>query len=307
MTPNALTVDVEDYFHVSGFADRIRSPDWDHYESRVVASTRRVLQLFDRHAGRATFFILGWVARRHPELVREIDRAGHEIGCHSEWHRLIYDLDPEEFRRDTCASRDILQDLVGRSVTAYRAPSFSITSRSLWALTILAEEGFTLDASIFPVHHDRYGLPHADRAIHRLETTAGTITEFPSSVCRVLGQNIPAGGGGYLRLYPYYITAALLRQIQASGRPAMVYLHPWEVDPDQPRLPGRRMSRFRHYVNLHRTESRLDRLLSEFSFDTVSAVVESLEQQTARPMPTYRVDVERGTLDRLIPHAETAR
>lgn len=279
MLTHALTVDVEDYFHVSGFADRIARDTWDRYESRVVESTRRVLQLCERNQVRATYFVLGWVARREPQLVRDIAAAGHEIGCHSEWHRLVYDLTPDEFRRDLVDSRDVLEQIVGRPVTAYRAPSFSITKRSLWALPILAEEGFTLDASVFPVRHDRYGMPGSPAAPYLIETPAGPLREFPGSTVPITGRTVPVGGGGYLRLYPASVTQHLLTRIERSGRPCMVYVHPWEFDPDQPRLSGSWKSRFRHYVGLNTTERKLDALLKTFRFDTTSTALDEWERR----------------------------
>lgn len=267
---NALTVDVEDYYHVAAFDSVVRRADWDRYESRVVASTERVLRALDEASVRATFFVLGWVAERHPELVRTIRRAGHEVGCHSYWHRLIYTQTPDEFRVDLRQARDVLQDILGERVTAYRAPTFSVTRASLWALDILIEEGFTLDSSIYPTRHDRYGIPGAAPEPHHIDRAAGCITEFPLAIYRCWGYPLPVGGGGYFRLYPYAFTRHALRAVNAAGRPFAVYLHPWEFDPDQPRLPAGRLRRFRHYVNLHGTEGRLRRLLRDVRFGTMT-------------------------------------
>jgi polysaccharide deacetylase family protein (PEP-CTERM system associated) len=203
-------------------------------------------------------------------LVRAIDAAGHEIACHSYWHRLVYRQTPEAFRADLCQARDVLQDLIGRPVTAYRAPSFSITQASLWALDILIDEGFALDSSIYPTHHDRYGIPGTPLGPHRMVRPTGSIAEFPPPIYRLAGYPLPIGGGGYFRLYPYFFTRLGLQAINAAGRPAAVYLHPWELDPDQPRLAPGWARAFRHYVNLHRTEDRLRRLLRDFSFGTIS-------------------------------------
>ncbi len=265
---NAFTVDVEDYYQVSAFEQDIQRDQWDSYASRVVANTRRLLRLLEQHRVSATFFVLGWVAERNPHLVREIQDADHEVASHSFWHRLVYEQTPDEFRDDLIASRDVLQDITGEKVTAYRAPSFSITEKSLWALDILAEEGFEVDSSIFPVYHDRYGIPDAPTDLHLRETKAGTIWEFPVSVRKMTGVNLPISGGGYFRLYPYRFTARCLRRVnEREDRPFVFYVHPWEVDPNQPRLPIRsRMSRTRHYVNLSRTERKLDLLLSQFRF-----------------------------------------
>jgi polysaccharide deacetylase family protein (PEP-CTERM system associated) len=197
---NAITVDVEDYYQVSAFEKCVHRSEWGQYESRVVRNTHRILQLLDRHRVKATFFILGWVAKRAPQLVRDIHACGHEIGSHGYWHRLIYRQSPEEFRTDIRQSRGVLQDILGMPVLAYRAPSFSITAQSLWALQILVEEGFRVDSSVFPIHHDRYGIPGAKRTLHRMTTDVGPLWEFPPPVARLAGMNLPVGGGGYFRL-----------------------------------------------------------------------------------------------------------
>jgi polysaccharide deacetylase family protein (PEP-CTERM system associated) len=267
---NALTVDVEDYYHVSAFERCVRRDQWDQFESRVVASTHTILHLLERAEVRGTFFILGWVAERHPHLVRSIQAAGHEIGCHSYWHRLIYEQTPAEFRYDLVRARNVLEDIAGTPVVCYRAPSFSITQRSLWALDILIDEGFSLDSSIYPTHHDRYGIAGAPLGPHRLERPAGVIDEFPPPVVRWSGYPLPVGGGGYFRLYPYWLTRRGLRAMNTEGRPASVYLHPWELDPEQPRLSPGLMRSFRHYVNLRHTRQRLSRLLQDFEWGTIS-------------------------------------
>lgn len=272
---NAFTVDVEDYFQVSGFERDIARSTWDSYESRVESNTERLLGLLAEHEVRGTFFILGWVAERFPGLVERIRAQGHELGSHSYWHRLIYEQSPAEFREDLRRSRDVLQDIVGERVTSYRAPSFSITKRSLWAAEILVEEGFEIDSSIYPVHHDRYGIPGAQRWLHRLPTPSGPIWEFPPSIARLGGFNLPVSGGGYFRLYPGYWTERCLRTVNdAHGEPFMFYIHPWEVDPQQPRLKvGARLSRWRHYVNLRSTEGKLRSLVQRFSFAPMRDVV----------------------------------
>jgi polysaccharide deacetylase family protein (PEP-CTERM system associated) len=272
---NALTVDVEDYYHVSGFDHCVARDDWSKMESRVEASTHRLLARLAEADVCGTFFILGWVAERHPALVRAIRAAGHEIGCHSHGHRLIYEQTPEAFRTDLRRAIGVLEDLIGERITAYRAPSFSITRASLWALDILVEEGITLDSSIYPTHHDRYGIPGTPLGPHRIERPTGSLWEFPPPVYRFLGYPLPVGGGGYFRLYPYALTRLLLGRINGAGRPFAVYLHPWEFDPDQPRLNPGRVRAFRHYVNIARTEDRLRCLLRDFAFGTLS---ESLER-----------------------------
>ena len=197
-----FTVDVEDYFQVSAFASVIKIDDWDHYECRVENSTRRILEIAARQSTRGTFFILGWVAERFPHLIQEIRSAGHEIGCHSHWHQLVYDLGPERFRSDLIKSRDVLQNITGEPVHLYRAPSFSITRRSLWALDILIEEGFDTDSSIYPTRHDRYGIPGSPKRPHVINTASGSIREFPGMTATVAGSTVPVGGGGYLRPAP---------------------------------------------------------------------------------------------------------
>jgi polysaccharide deacetylase family protein (PEP-CTERM system associated) len=279
---NSLTVDVEDYYQVTGFENCVYRAEWDRFESRVVANTHRVLEILASAGVSGTFFVLGWVAEHFPELVRAIRAAGHEIGCHSFWHRLVYLQAPEEFRYDLRRARDVLQDIIGEPVTAYRAPSFSITRRSLWALDILIEEGFTCDSSIFPTVHDRYGLTGAPLAPHVIRRAAGEIWEFPLPVYRRLGHPWPIGGGGYLRLYPYVLTRHGLRAINREGRPFAVYLHPWELDPEQPHLRAAGLNpaaHFRHYLNLRRTEKRLLKLLGDFHFGTMANVLAGLRSR----------------------------
>jgi len=275
---NALTVDVEDYYHVSGFEGCVDRARWGEFESRIEASTGRILNALARAGVRATFFVLGWVAEHRPAVVRAIQEAGHEVGCHSYWHHLVYQQTPAAFREDLCRARNTLEDLTGAPVTAYRAPSFSVTRRSLWALDVLIEEGFLLDSSIYPTHHDRYGLAGAPLRPHRIVRPAGALVEFPMPVCRGLGYPLPVGGGGYFRLYPYALTRLGLRAINAEGRPFAAYVHPWEFDPDQPRLRPGWARAFRHYVNLRRTEGRLDRLLRDFPLGTISDALAALRR-----------------------------
>jgi polysaccharide deacetylase family protein (PEP-CTERM system associated) len=268
-----LTVDVEDYFQVSAFEHRVARDDWDSMECRVEANTDRLLQLFADCDVHGTFFILGWVAERYPSLVQRIAAAGHELASHGFWHRLVYDLSPDEFRRDIRDSRRAIADAAGVEVTAYRAPSFSITKQSLWALDVLVEEGFTIDSSIFPIHHDRYGIPGARTDIHVLQTASGPITEIPPSVWQTPLGNVPIGGG-YFRLFPLSLTRRAIHGIQSFGRPAMLYLHPWEIDPEQPRIEGVGVrSRFRHYIGLHRTEPRLRCILQSEHFSPIGQLV----------------------------------
>jgi polysaccharide deacetylase family protein (PEP-CTERM system associated) len=279
---NAFTVDVEDYFQVSAFEKHVPRDQWDRWESRVEANTHRILRLLDRHGVKATFFTLGWIGERYPQLVRDIHACGHEIGSHGYWHRLIYQQTPEEFRADLRQSRDVLQEAIGQPVTAHRAASFSITKQSLWALEILVEEGFLVDSSVFPIHHDRYGIPGAERKLHRLATASGPLWEFPPSVARFAGLNVPVSGGGYFRLYPLPWTVYCLRRINHAQQPFVCYVHPWEFDPGQPTIPvPSRLSRFRHYVGLTRNEHKLDRLLAKFRFGRVSDVIEDRQASLA--------------------------
>ncbi|HEX5513442.1 MAG TPA: XrtA system polysaccharide deacetylase [Gammaproteobacteria bacterium] len=274
---NALTVDVEDYFHVAALAESINRRDWGRYESRVERNTQRLLGILAEHELQATFFVLGWVAERYPKLVREIATAGHEIASHGYSHQLVYRQTPQEFRRETQRSKALLEDQVQRPVEGYRAASYSVTQRSLWALDILAELGFVWDSSIFPVRHDRYGIPGMSRWPHRLQTPAGyTLVEFPLSTWQVSGYRLPIAGGGYFRLYPYALSRVGLASVNRAGQPFIFYLHPWEIDPGQPRVRASALSSFRHYNNLAKCEPRLRRLLGDFRFTTVSRVLGNL-------------------------------
>ena len=276
--PNALTIDVEDYYHVAALAPSISRNSWDERESRVVDNTRKLLAIFEEFDVRATFFVLGWVAERHPHLVKEIAACGHEIGSHGFSHRVVYEQSPEEFREETRRSKDLLENLIGSEVLGYRAASFSITSKSLWALDILVELEFAYDSSIFPVRHDRYGIPDAERAPHRISTPKErSIAEWPLSTAQVLGCRLPLAGGGYFRLLPYWFSRWGLASINTrERRPFIFYLHPWEIDPAQPRVPAGWLSRFRHYTNLEKCEERLRRLLHEFRFSTARDGLEQL-------------------------------
>ena len=269
---HAFTVDVEDYFQVTAFERGIAREQWDSLESRVVRSTARLLELLERKQVTGTFFVLGWVAERFPQLVRDIAAGGHEVGSHSYWHRLVYDLTQDEFREDLRRSRDILEDILGEPVRMYRAPTFSITKASTWAWDILVEEGFRIDSSVFPVRHDRYGMPDAPSEIHRIDTKAGELIEYPMSTTTLARYKLPIGGGGYFRLYPYPLTRYWLARCR--HQPFMFYIHPWELDPEQPRVQvGSRITQFRHRVNLHRTEAKLERLFDDFKFGPVSEIV----------------------------------
>lgn len=281
---NALTIDVEDYFHVSVFDGIVPRQQWDSLESRVCANTRRLLGIFDEAGTRATFFVLGWVAERYPGLVREVADAGHEVASHGYAHRLIYDQTRTAFRDDVRRAKRIIEDACGREVIGYRAPSYSVTPRSLWALDVLIEEGYRFDSSIFPVRHDRYGIPLSARMPYQIVRKGGTLVEVPASTARIGPLNLPVGGGGYFRILPYWWTRwGIDRVNRLERRPAIFYLHPWEIDPKQPRLDAGRLGRFRHYRNLELTESRLRTLLQDFRFDTVSALLSQAHALTAPP------------------------
>lgn len=273
---NALTVDVEDYFHVAAFARQIDPATWDRFPLRVEHNTCRLLDLFAGHGVRATFFVLGWVAERCPGLVRDIARQGHEVACHGYSHQLIYGQARETFRAETARSKACLEDQAQRPVLGYRAASYSITKQSLWALDILSELGFSYDSSIFPVHHDRYGIPGSPRWPYRLDMPNGaSLIEFPPSTARVGRQSLPVAGGGYFRIYPYWLTRFGLTRInRGEERPFIFYLHPWEIDPEQPRIRAGWLSTFRHYTHLSRCEDRLKRLLRDFQFAPVKDVLE---------------------------------
>ncbi len=269
-----MTIDVEDYFHVSVFDGVLPRTAWDSMESRVVANTERLLDLFDEHAVRGTFFVLGWVAERFPDLVRSIAARGHELASHGYAHRLVYEQTPDVFRDDVRRAKALIEDISGRRVKGYRAPSFSVTERSLWALDVLLEEGHRYDASIFPIRHDRYGIPDAPRWPHPMARAGGELFEVPGSTVRLGGTNVPVAGGGYFRILPYAWTRwGIARLNQVEGQPAIFYLHPWEIDPQQPRLRASALGRFRHYRNLHQTESRLRALMGDFAFGPLDRVL----------------------------------
>ena len=272
---NAFTIDVEDYFQVSALAAGVPRDTWDQRELRVERNTDRLLSMLDEHGVRGTFFVLGWVADRVPSLVKRIAAAGHEVACHGYSHELIYRQTPEVFREETVRAKRLLEDAIGARVIGYRAASFSITQQSRWALDILADLDFLYDSSIFPIQHDRYGIPGASIDPGKIESPSGrTLVEFPMSTAGLLGMRLPVSGGGYFRLLPYWYTRTGLRSINARGVPFTFYLHPWEIDAEQPRVPGISMlSRIRHYTNLSRCEGRLRRVLAEFRFSTMREVL----------------------------------
>jgi polysaccharide deacetylase family protein (PEP-CTERM system associated) len=274
---NALTVDVEEYFHPTEVRSSADLSQWTLLPSRLERQTKVVLELLERHGIQATFFILGWVADNRPGVVRQIANAGHEIGCHSYAHELIYDLTPQTFRRETQRAVRAIEAACGVTPRVYRAPSYSITERSLWALEILVECGFTHDSSIYPISHDRYGIPGFGRHAQTLQTASGPILEIPIATVQLsAGRVAPVGGGGYLRLLPYCYTAAGLRRINNTEKqPACIYFHPWELDTEQPKLARGVVARLRTYSGLKSVPGKLERLVGDFRFSTVGEVYPS--------------------------------
>jgi polysaccharide deacetylase family protein (PEP-CTERM system associated) len=288
---NAFTIDVEDYFQVAALAGAISRESWPRREYRVEGNTERILRLLADKNVRGTFFILGWVGEKSPSLVRRIADAGHEIACHGFSHQLIYHQTQSVFREETLRAKHHLEDVIGTAVTGYRAASFSITRESLWALDVLIDAGFEYDSSVFPIHHDRYGIPGASPEPGRIVAPSQrSLVEFPMSAAKFFGMQVPVSGGGYFRILPYWVTRAGLKQInEHAGRPFTFYLHPWEVDPGQPRVKVKWFSRFRHYTNLHRCEARLRQVLSDFSFGTMREVLEMEGLLEAAAQPPTRV------------------
>jgi len=282
-----MSVDVEDYFMVEAFAGSVPRGSWESRPSRVAMGTLRALNLFDRYNVKGTFFFVGWVARKFPELVREVHARGHELACHSYWHRMVYSLTPDEFRDDTRAAVKAIEDAAGVKVCGYRAPSWSITKDCLWALEILAEEGFAYDSSIYPIHHDLYGVPGAQRFPYAHNLKNGrSLPEFPPTTVRVLGQNLPAAGGGYLRILPLAYTNWVFQKFQLDYHErVVVYFHPWELDPEQPRIKGKFKSRVRHYTNLAEMKNRLEFLLRTYSFRPFNELVATGWHPAMPPVP----------------------
>ncbi len=270
---NAMTVDIEDYFQVSAFEPYIPRQRWDEWPRRVEDNTRRILELFERQGVRATFFTLGWVAETYPGLIRDIVARGHELACHGMEHVRVTEQTPEAFRQDVFRAKAVLEDAGGTEVVGYRAASYSIGRDNLWALTVLQELGFKYSSSIYPVKHDLYGMPEAPRFAFYPDQ-APRLLEVPITTVKMGGRNLPCGGGGFFRLYPYFVSRWALRKVnEADGQPAVFYFHPWEIDPGQPRPSGLSFkARLRHYLNLGRMEARLERLLTDFKWDTMAEV-----------------------------------
>jgi len=269
---NAMSVDVEDYFQVSAFEGHIARSEWDHLPSRVVRNTERILDLFQRRGVKATFFVLGWVAERYPVLVRRIIEDGHELASHGYSHVRVVHQQPAEFLEDVTRTKKILEDIAGSPVKGYRAASYSIGARSLWALDALAEADYQYSSSIYPIYHDLYGMPEAPRFPFRHRGNG--LLEIPISTVRLFRYNLPCGGGGYFRLFPYRLSRWAIRHVnRRDGQTCVFYFHPWEIDPEQPRQTAIGLrARFRHYLNLERMESRVDRLLGDFHWDRIDRV-----------------------------------
>jgi polysaccharide deacetylase family protein (PEP-CTERM system associated) len=274
---NALTIDLEDYYHVTAFRDQTATTSWNHQQSRVERSTELLLSLLQETDCKATFFVLGHVAERHPQLVRRVAEGGHEVACHSLRHRSVYEMTPIEFREDTRRAKELLEDIVGSPIRGYRAPSFSINRQSFWAFEVLVELGFTFDSSIFPVKHPNYGVPDSPREPYRVETPGGSIVEFPMTTLQLIGRRAPLGGGAYFRFLPYWYTRWGMRFLNKhENRPVCVYLHPWELDPDQPKMSGSLTSQLRHYFGLRNTATKFRKLLRDFQFSTLGAFAETV-------------------------------
>jgi polysaccharide deacetylase family protein (PEP-CTERM system associated) len=261
---NALTIDVEDYFQVSAFAPHIPRSDWPTRECRVERNVDLILAMLDQHETKATFFTLGWIAERYPELIRRIVAEGHELASHGYGHERASEQTAAAFFADINLAKLLLEDLAGQEVKGYRAPSFSIGQHNLWAFDCLERAGYRYSSSIYPIRHDHYGMPDAPRHAHAV----GGLLEVPATTMRFLNRNWPASGGGYFRLMPYGVSRWMLRRVNHVDQLAAVfYFHPWEIDADQPRIPGiSAKTRFRHYVNIHRMEARLNRLLGDFQW-----------------------------------------
>ncbi len=266
---HGLSFDIEEHFHVAAFDSATRRRHWDTQESRVERNTQVILDLLEKNGLKATMFILGWVAERHKHMVQRLSQAGHEIAAHGYAHELITGQTPQAFREDVRKAKDILEKITGKEIVGYRAPTFSITKETQWALPILVEEGYRYDSSIVPIVHDYYGVPGANPAIHTLTTESGPLIEVPPSTCEWAGLTIPVAGGGYFRLFPYPLLRKLLRRVEAKGRPLVMYLHPWELDPEQPRMRGSYLAQFRHYLNLDKVQGRLTQLVQDFSFGPI--------------------------------------
>ena len=272
---NAFSIDLEEYFQVSKFEHMIKPEQWGDLPARVRSNTIRILELLDEHDTKATFFTVGWIAERYPDLIREIAQCGHEVASHSYWHRRVSDLTPEVFKEDTHRCKNVLEDISGQEVVAFRAPTYSIIKSSQWAWDVLIEEGFKTDSSVFPINHARYGNPDSDRFVHKIERTSGTLNEFPLSTVKFGANNIPIVSGGYLRFFPYAFTKYGIKKInQVEAKPAVIAFHPWELDVHHPMPDVSTLKKVRHKVNINTTEKKLQKLLNDFKFGTIQDVLQ---------------------------------
>jgi len=267
---NALGIDLEDWYHVCGIDSLDASMDRDVFISRAISNTERILSILRESKVRATFFILGSLAEKFPSLIKKIDRSGHEVASHSYLHKEIYKQTPEEFLKDARKSKEVLESITGKKVIGFRAPDFSIIKSSFWAVDVLLKAGFSYDCSVFPVRHPRYGMADAPRFIYKIREG---LTEFPPSTIRILGNNLPVAGGAYFRILPYWITRWALNRVNGEGFPANLYLHPWELDPHQPKLKLPLSRRFTHYINLKTAENKFSKLLKDFKFAPIKEVL----------------------------------
>ena len=292
---HALSFDVEEHFQVAAFWSVARRREWDQLSSRVERNTRKIADLLSEHSTKATFFVLGWVAERHPDLVKGLAQQGHEIASHGYGHELVHTQTPTQFREDVRRSKQILEDLIGRQVVGYRAPSFSITSRTEWAIPVLIEEGYRYDSSIYNRFRSTEGSRVTRAGTYQLETEAGTIWEVSPSTMNACGLQLPVAGGGYFRLFPYAVSKMFLKNLEKQGSQLVMYFHPWELDPDQPRMEGSVVSKFRHYLNLRKTEARLHQLVTDFRFTSIREAVEVVGMACADKESLLGVGITGGT------------
>jgi len=271
-----FTVDVEEYFQVEAFSEYVERKDWDRFPGRVEEPTARLLDLLDTHNVRGTFFVLGWLAERNPALVRRIAAAGHEIGSHGYGHRMVTKMTPEEFRKDVRTSKAILEDITGAAVRGYRAPTFSIVHSTRWVYPILLDEGYRYSSSVFPVWHDRYGWPEFGEDPKKMaESASGSLWEVPLSVGLIGPMKVPFGGGGYLRSYPLFLTRRFLENLVRNGKHVLVYIHPWELDSQQPELPAPFLRRLRHRIGISKMEAKLTELFRSLAFGSVAQFLDA--------------------------------
>jgi len=275
---HVLSFDIEEHFQVAAFWSVARRREWDQLASRVEHNTRKIADLLSEHSTKATFFVLGWVAERHPDIVKDLVQQGHEIASHGYGHELVHTQTPTQFREDVRRSKQILEDLIGRPVMGYRAPSFSITSQTEWAISVLIEEGYRYDSSIYNRFRGTEGSRVTRAGTYQLKTEAGTIWEVSPSTMNACGLQLPVAGGGYFRLFPYAASKMFLKNLEKQGSQLVMYLHPWELDPEQPRMDGPVLSKVRHYLNLGKTEQRLRWLLKDFSFAPINEVIRPIRE-----------------------------